>query len=503
MKSGIRFVIFILLIAGYFFLVGYTKILFYRPQSIHQWAQCDRASVALNYLHNGFDFFHPQTNNISNGSGITGLEFPFLNFIAAIGYNYFGYHEYIYRLLVFLFLLFGLLMAYLISDRFIENKLLVPLPALLLAASPVLSYYAISFLPEAASLGLSLIAWYYFLKNESTGKSNFPISVIFYCTLAALVKISSLINPLAMAGYLLLKNRKSSLQQTVRILLPAIFILIPVFAWYYYASWLNNHYHSNIFMLEVRPLSSWAEFKTVGEEIIQTWWWRFYPRIYFLVLLFSSAMIAFLPIKVDIRLLRVTLLLYIGAFAFCILMFSQFRVHDYYIIPLMPAFFFHWVLFCRAYSTTEVKPAIKYAFMFFMVTATGFSISDAKDHLRTAHKKTSWKYGSRTFDHYFYLEPELRRINIKPTDGVVSIFDQSFNVSLYLMNQKGITVGPLTPVDTIVNTIKKSGLPYAILNNFNPQRFDVVMDSLQLGKRILEWNELTVYKLNPTNKNLE
>ena len=80
--------------------IGQQNILPLRPQSVHQWAQCDRASVAQHFLNNGFDIFHPQVNNLDNGSGITGMEFPFINYVVAILYKLFGVHEWIYRLLV-------------------------------------------------------------------------------------------------------------------------------------------------------------------------------------------------------------------------------------------------------------------------------------------------------------------------------------------------------------------------------------------------------------------
>ena len=64
------------------------------------------------------------------------------------------------------------------------------------------------------------------------------------------------------------------------------------------------------------------------------------------------------------------------------------------------------------------------------------------------------------------------------------------------MNQRGFTIGPLTPQKDIIKELQNPVYKYAILNNFNPARFDGVMDSLNLGKKILEWNDLTVYTLH-------
>jgi hypothetical protein len=487
------------LLLGYFLLIKYPKLLFSRPQSIHQWAQCDRASVALNYYQNGYDFFHPQTHNISNGTGVTGLEFPLIQFTAAALYGIFGFHEFFYRLIIFLAFFTGIINLYRLTRIYIHNPVLAVLPPLLMAASPVLAYYGISFLPEAASLGLSLSAWYYFMRdrNENT---NSLWKIIFLCLCASFIKITSLINPAAMSLLLLTANGTASLKQNFKRIIPYLIIPLPVFAWYAYASWLNKKYNSSVFMLELRPVSSWEEFTSVWKEILEIWWWRFYPAKYFIALAAGSIIALLFHKKANKLLLRTTVFLYAGSLVFFLLMYTQFRVHDYYIIPLMPAFFFHWLLLADIYIKLPSRHVVQVSFFLALALITGFTIGDAKDHLRTAHNKESWKYGSKTFDLYFDFEPELRSLNIKRNDGVVSIYDQSYNISLYLMNQNGITVGPKTPQDTIVKIIRNSHLPYAILNNFNPERFDHVMDSLNLGKCIYRKNELSIYQLTPTNK---
>ncbi len=496
-SSFFRCLIFTILLLGVCLLWGYQNILFYRPQSIHQWAQCDRASVAFNYYMNGFHFFKPQVHNISNGSGITGLEFPIINFLAAIGYALFGFHEYIYRLIVFLCLLSGLINAYRLANLLLSNSIVAALPVYLLFASPVLAYYGITFLADPVSLGLALSGWYYFFRWQENKKARTLITTIVFCSLASMIKISSLINPLAMAAFVFLNaDGKTFAMIKVRVqqALPFLIVIIPVLAWYFYASWLNKTYESKVFMLEMRPVSSWEEFITIWKEIEQTWLWRFYPKIYFIALLIGSVSIAALPQKINKPLLTITLLLYVGAISFFLLMFTQFRIHDYYIIPLMPAFFFHWLLIIKQFSLIQLIWVKRLSALLFL-SLVCFVITEAKDHLTFVYAKSSWQYSPLVYDRYFFLEPELRKLNIQPEDPVISIFDLSFNVTLYLMNQRGFTVGPLTPQKEIIKELQNPLYKYAILNNFNPSRFDPVMDSLNLGKKILDWNDLTVYQL--------
>ena len=492
-------ILFLLVFLGICALIGYQYILFYRPQSIHQWAQCDRASVAYNYFQYGFHFFTPMVHNISNGTGITGLEFPLINFLSAVGYAIFGFHEYIYRSLVLLLLALGLFNAFRLAVLLLDLKIISALLAYLLFASPILAYYGISFLSEPASLGLSLSGWYYFFKWKKDKFNTTFITVIVLCLTACLIKVSSLINPLAMAALLFLSEEKPfslvGIKSKLIRIIPFLLILLPVTAWYIYASFLNTKYNAKVFMLEIRPVTSREEFVSIWKEIERTWIWRFYPRIYFIILSIATLIIFIIPKKIDKPLLTITCLLYAGAISFFLLMYSQFRIHDYYVIPLMPAFFFHWLLIIKQFSLLENTLVKKSASTLFFALVC-FVTSEARDHVQTSHTKSSFKYSPMVYDRYFFFEPELRKLNIQPEDKVVSIYDISFTISLYLMNQRGITMGPLTPNDTIIKELQNPLYKYAILNNFNPNRFDPVMDSLHLGKKMLEWNDLTVYKLH-------
>src|SRR5688572_25745636 len=103
-KPGIWFVIFWLLLCGF---TGIWKYLSEPPVGIHQGAQCDRASVAWNYYHYSMNFFEPRIMENRLNYGVAGMEFPIVNYTAAILYKVFGPNEILYRLLVFFIVSFG------------------------------------------------------------------------------------------------------------------------------------------------------------------------------------------------------------------------------------------------------------------------------------------------------------------------------------------------------------------------------------------------------------
>ncbi len=86
-KKHLLFLLFLSILYGY---LGFYTMLTKRPQSVHQWAQCDRASVALNYAQESMNLFLPRVHDMNNRTGITGMEFPLMNYLAAILYKFFG-----------------------------------------------------------------------------------------------------------------------------------------------------------------------------------------------------------------------------------------------------------------------------------------------------------------------------------------------------------------------------------------------------------------------------
>ncbi|MBK7816583.1 MAG: glycosyltransferase family 39 protein [Sphingobacteriaceae bacterium] len=146
-----------------------------RPCSVHIWAQTARASIALNYSRTDMNFFKPHIHKYLEGDGVTGLEFPLVNYVPAILYKLFGFNEMYYRGFVLFTIVMGSLFFYLLINSYIKN-FLVSFGLILSAyCSPVMAFYSINFMPDVTSLAFALIAWFFFfrfLKNEQT-KRNF------------------------------------------------------------------------------------------------------------------------------------------------------------------------------------------------------------------------------------------------------------------------------------------------------------------------------------------
>ena len=128
-KNIIATILFLIALHFYFYsYIGTYNYLHKRPCSVHSSAQCQRASVALNYYEEDMNFFKPRvqkTVNIDGESRITGLEFPIIYYTAAIFYKCFGFNE-IYLKYISLFLCsIGFIFYNLLVLKYIKNIILI------------------------------------------------------------------------------------------------------------------------------------------------------------------------------------------------------------------------------------------------------------------------------------------------------------------------------------------------------------------------------------------
>jgi len=427
--------------------MGILRDLNKRPCSIHVWAQCERASIALNYYKNDMNFFKPQVHKFKDGDGTTGLEFPLVAYIPAICYKLFGFNEIYYRGLILLSMVFGLYFFYKLLISITNNYVL----SLFLTAagyfSPALIFYSNNFMPDVTSLGLVLAAWYYFFKFINQGYNNKDINLFWvFVLIATLIKVTSFIAMMVVICVLILdmfkffKNVSRDFlftkKQRIRIIVSFGLVSFFVTCWYMYANYLNQHSHS--FTLSPTLDTDKAVLLDIWEHVKKYHTYEYYPYEAY-VLFLSMLAILLIGFKFVNRLyFIITLFTILGSLCFAFLFFRQFKNHEYYIIPLLPCTFLLIVTFADFINRISIRYSklIPYAFIVILF----FNI---KESFRACDRDYSMKMDQRylrymsDFESYWDLEPKLRAHGIQRTDYTLCGFDPSFCNSLYLMDQLG------------------------------------------------------------------
>jgi hypothetical protein len=482
--------------------LGLFEVLHKRPSGMHQWAQCDRASIALNYSEESMDFFHPQVHDVLEGEGITGLEFPLMNYTAAIYYRLFGFNECWFRLLMWLVVSLGVWASYKIAATYLNSWAAALLLAMAWYCCPALVFYTPNFIPDAASLGLMMLGWWQFFKYTKKQKFKYFIYFSLFAALAGLIKITSLIGVVVvgaiwLVGYtsfLKKPDEKHFLAHPLKVFASLIAIGVVVTSWYIYASWLNNTYKAHYFIMSIVTPDSLFSLIKFGLYALYRWSSAWYS-LFFYILLAASSIFMFIHRAQLNRLLVLVFSTYtMGAGAFFCVNVMQFVNHDYYIITLLPAVFFYILLFTKVYM--EVRIQSVYLRRFSQITLFIYLVYapvHASHHQVLRYQPGSfWCKDVFAEDKYDGISEYARTLGIDRSMKVISISDPSPNVSLYFMNLKGYSYNSDREQE-IMQAVADPKVKFLFINKFEFLDWPVLKPYLQ--HQVGRYHGIMIFKI--------
>lgn len=501
-KKVLPTLLFLIFLHVFYTYIGIYKYLDKRPCSIHSSAQCQRASVALNYHENEMNFFKPMVQKDSVGQGVTGLEFPVIYYTGAVLYKAFGFNE-VYLKGVSLFILtLGLLFFNLLVLRFIKNYIISIAIISAVICSPVLLYYTPNFMPDVPSFALVMSSWYFFFKYLQSNRSKDLNWFIFFATLAALIKSIALIGFIAIICLLVLdylkfyKNKEHVyvFADRKKILKRVIGGILIVFAWYFYAAWLSKVNHNETFSLSPVIVDDMETANKVFEVIKNLWLYEYYPYETY-VLICAIIVVLIISFKLVNRLLfSITLLYVLGCSFYVYFFFRQFMWHDYYIIAILPCVFFLFITFADLINTISEKYFSLTKFILFAVIF--FNVKECLVWAEKAYNNRFSEYAinfNGNYKPYEDLEPKLRKLGIKRTEKVLIAYDISFCNGLYLSNQLGYSFDQGISKENLNQLMNNPRFKYLVVND--TMEFNKMYGKDISNKAISTHRSLVIYKL--------
>lgn len=513
--------VFVLLLIGIAFAYNYHKILFLRPQSIHQWRQCDCLSLTMNYYQEGMIFFSPSVHWIGcSDDGKTVGELPVINYFVAFLWKIFGHHESIFRAVNLLIVISGLFVLWKFLEGILKDSFWAITLTLLLFTSPVLVNYSINFLPDAPAFGLTLIGWYFFWKFYQNDKLKLLYTSQLFFLLGALIKIASLLSYIAVLAVFFIellniynfKTGDKIFKKPLRQGLPFVIVAICTISWYAFAIHYSNENRIYMFFTGIRPI--WELSYQAIQQIFQSFLNNTLPQFFsnsLLILTGILFIVLFLFFKkVNKLYYTITVLLFIGVACFYVLFFPLFKVHDYYLINLLIFFIFVWITFFHFLKNNYLKYyksiALKSVFILFL----GYNVYYCAEKTKVKYinydsliiSSEEMKYWN--WHHWWYndhikafetITPYIRSLGIKRTDKVISIPDPSPNITLYLMDQKGWTdldCSPLEGRERIIEKIGK-GAMYLFINDSKIYKEEYIQPFIK--NKIGTYKNIDIYDL--------
>lgn len=300
-------------------------------ETSHHWRQATVLMVARNYSETGVDLFHPRMDTAGDLTGVTGMEFPLLNAVAAWGTMLFGHEFWPGRLIVLLVGSLGVLMFHRLVTRRVSAR--AGLFAALLLLVSLWFMYSRKVMPDVFALSLVLIGLERL--DASVPLPRAGVAMIFgvLCVCAGLLSKITAGCLLAAWPVLIWQHRRKPRAWLASLLL--VFAVLPAVWWYFvWVPHLVEAYgYSHFFM--GKPMSA-----GLGELVRN--WPRTLDNFYFDALRFSGFAVVLVGLALALKdgqrgLLFAFLAL---AVAFAVVMLRSgdtFWIHAYYVLPFIPA----------------------------------------------------------------------------------------------------------------------------------------------------------------------
>lgn len=159
------------------------------PVGRHAWRQCDTASVARNFHHNGYRLLYPQID--WDIPGFVEMEFPVYPWTTSLLYRLFGESAAIARILAILASLVTIVFLYLLVERILGRRAAL-WSALFYAVLPANLFFGRAIMPESWMLAATTVALYCFLRWTDEESWHLYSLALLATTLACLMKLTSL-----------------------------------------------------------------------------------------------------------------------------------------------------------------------------------------------------------------------------------------------------------------------------------------------------------------------
>ena len=503
--------IFILCLLIMSFLYDYQEIIKLRPQGLHQWRQCDCLSLTLNYAKDRYDFLDPQMHSQEADKGASGRtirELPYFYFIIATLWKIFGVHEWMYRALVILFVFTGLFFLFKTIEDVLKNSFWGIGISLLLFTSPFFVYYTNNFIDDTPSLALSMVSLFFFWKYYDKRKIKYFLICLLFCLLAVLTRVISVLLLLGIITLFaadllkLLRNKEGAriFNKPVLSILLFVSVFLIIFLWYSFARKFNLIHHSGFFLIGTLPLwqLDWQNVRIIMERVGDFWISQYFAKSVLILCLILLLSFLFHIRKIERIWLILTSSVFAGVIAYLVLYFKVLENHDYHLICLLiliPLIFITFLdLLQKQYPVLYHSFLLKVAFLILFISSFFHAQTNLKQRYSGWMNKTHMAY----YKPLETITPYLRSLGIERSDKVLSIPDPSFNITLYLMDQKGYTSGGSNTDSFQFFKMFRNGLQYIIINDDRMLEHPAIKGYLKYPVGI--YQSIKIYDVRPYKK---
>ncbi len=213
-----------------FFLIRLVGITNPPLDTAHSWRQITGNMVSRNFLEIDANIMYPRVDMAGEKSGITGTEFPLLNYLIYLVAYLFGWQHWYGRLIVLLISSLGCWYFSKIARRIWGDKIAFNSTLFLLASNWFI--YSRKIMPDTFSVSLVIIGVYFTLLYVDKKKILHLIIAGTMILLGGLSKIPALLVAVPLAGIIL--SKQTARQTKYALFLCFTIVSAPIVLWYFY-----------------------------------------------------------------------------------------------------------------------------------------------------------------------------------------------------------------------------------------------------------------------------
>ena len=297
----------------------------------HNWRQTTVTMAARNFLETDSNILFPRVDFAGEKSGITGMEFPALNYLVYLVSLLFGYEHWYGRLINLLITSIGTFFFFKCIKRFYGDNVAFNSTILLIVS--VWFNYSRKIMPDTFAMAFVFMGLYFLTEYLYSKKGHSTLFLYFvFAGIGILSKLPSGY-VLSLLGLFLFDN---SVEKERKMKMTVVTLLIMGVVSTYYFYWvphLNSVYGFQHFFMGKGLIAGFSD--TIGhmDQVLEKFYLEALQIIGFILFLIS---LVYLMVVKNKQLLLPFIVLCVG---FCIIIFKAgfaFYHHSYYIIPFAP-----------------------------------------------------------------------------------------------------------------------------------------------------------------------
>ncbi len=409
----------------------------------HNWRQTSVAMVARNFLEVDNNILYPRIDIAGNKSGITGMEFPLLNYSIYLVAEIFGYQHWYGRLINLIVSSFGLFVFFKLINKYFEKK--TAFYATLILLFSLWFSYSRKIMPDTFSMSF-LLAGIYFGTNylDKSTRSRQLINLMLYATFVTLGVLSKISSVYLLAVFLIPLLDKEILlkRKYIFILVTGLSGILPLLWYFYWVPYLVETYGFWYFFMGKSISVGVIEIANNLPETLLRFFETAIKFIAFAVFLYGLIMGI---IKKNKLLTSIFLLSFLSYLIIVFKAGETFPRHSYYMIPFIPV-----MALVAGYGLNLINNR---KFQIVLIVAIGV------EGILNQHYDFRIKDQERTL---LLLEDDMNRVSQK--EDLIMVNSGQNPTPMYFAHRKGwVESNDKIKDERYIQSLKVMGLKYIVI----------------------------------------